>query len=87
MRISSDEIGIDQGSSVLFSDFADGGVRWTGRGDRESRHTIVFKEPFREIPAVVVGVYVWDVYHKHTSRADISAEKITKKGLDLVCRT
>lgn len=85
-RISSGKIGIDQGSRVLFSDFADGSVMWTGQGDRESRNTIVFKEPFRETPAVMVGISMWDIDHKHTSRADISAEKITKMGFDLVFR-
>ena len=86
-RISSGKIGIDQGSRVLFSDFADGGVMWTGQGDRESRHPILFKEPFRDMPAVMVGMSMWDIDHKHTSRADISAERVTKKGFDLVFRT
>lgn len=86
-RISSTKIGIDQGSRVLFSDFADGGVMWTGQGDRESRHAIVFKEPFREMPAVMVGMSMWDIDNRHTSRADVTAEKITKKGFDLVFRT
>ena len=86
-RISSSKIGIDQGSRVLFSDFADGGVMWTGQGDRESRHAIVFKEPFREMPAVMVGMSMWDIDNRHTSRADVTAEKITKKGFDLVFRT
>lgn len=86
-RISSGKIGIEQGSRVLFSDFADGGVMWTGQGDRESRHLITFKEPFREGPAVMVGISMWDIDQKHTSRADITAEKVTKSGFELVFRT
>lgn len=86
-RITSGAIGIAQGSRVLFSDFADGGPMWTGQGDRESRHIITFKEAFREAPAVMVGISMWDIDHKTTSRADVSAEKITKNGFELVFRT
>lgn len=86
-RISSGTVGIEQGSRVLFSDFADGGPMWTGQGDRQSRHIIAFKEAFREAPAVMVGISMWDIDHKTTSRADVSAEKITKTGFELVFRT
>ena len=86
-RISSGSIGIQQGSRVLFSDFADGGPMWTGQGDRESRHLITFKEAFVEAPAVTVSISMWDIDFKHTSRADISAERITAKGFHLVFRT
>lgn len=86
-RISSGSFGIEQGSRVLFSDYADGGVMWTGQGDRESRHVITFKEPFLEAPAVMVGISMWDIDHKHTARADLVAEKITAKGFHLVFRT
>jgi hypothetical protein len=86
-RISSGSIGIQQGSRVLFSDFADGGPMWTGQGDRESRHVITFKEAFTEAPAVTVSISMWDIDNKHTSRADVSAEKITAKGFHLVFRT
>ena len=86
-RITSGKIGIAQGSKVLFSDFADGGPMWTGQGERVSRHAISFKDPFREAPAVMVGVAMWDIDHKHTSRGDLVAENITRKGFDLVFRT
>ena len=86
-RFSSGTIGILQGSRVLFSDFADGGVMWTGQGDRESRHMISFKEKFIEPPSVMVSISMWDIDHKHTSRSDITAEKITEKGFQLVFRT
>ncbi len=86
-RISSGSIGIQQGSRVLFSDFADGGPMWTGQGDRESRHVITFTEAFTEAPAVTVSISMWDIDNKHTSRADVSAEKITAKGFHLVFRT
>ena len=86
-RIASSALGIEQGSRVLFSDFADGGVMWTGHGDRESRHLIKFKEAFREAPNVMVSISMWDIDHKHNARADISAEKITTTGFHLVFRT
>ena len=86
-RISSGSIGIQQGSRVLFSDFADGGAMWTGQGDRESRHLITFKEPYIDAPVVTVAISMWDIDNKHTSRADITAEKITAKGFHLVFRT
>ena len=86
-RISSGSVGIQQGTRVLFSDFADGGVMWTGQGDRESRHMISFKEKFIEPPSVMVSISMWDIDHKHTSRSDITAEKITEKGFQLVFRT
>ena len=86
-RIRSGSFGIQQGSRVLFSDFADGGAMWTGQGDRESRHLIAFKEAFVEAPAVTVSISMWDIDNKNTSRADISAERITATGFQLVFRT
>lgn len=86
-RILTGSVGIAQGSKVLFSDFADGGVMWTGQGDRESRHTVTFKEPFRYAPSVMVGISMWDIDHKNTSRADITAENISREGFDFVFRT
>lgn len=86
-KISSGSIGIQQGSRVLFSDFADDGPMWTGQGDRESRHVISFKEAFTEAPVVMVAISMWDIDNKHNSRADLAAEKITAKGFHLVFRT
>ena len=86
-RITSGKVGILQGSRVLFSDFADGGVMWTGQGERESRHLIEFKETFIETPVVMVAISMWDIDHKHTSRGDIRAENITKTDFFLVFRT
>ena len=86
-RMTSGTIGIEQGSRVLFSDFADGGVMWTGQGDRESRHQITFQEPFFEVPSVIVSISMWDTDHKHNARADISAEEISLAGFQLVFRT
>lgn len=86
-RISRNSMGIAQGSRVLFSDFADDGVMWTGNGPRESRHSIRFDAAFRELPVVMVGISMWDLDKKTNSRADIAAENVTAAGFDLVFRT
>ena len=86
-RISNGAVGIQQGSRVLFSDFADGGVMWTGEGPRESRFIVTFKEAYVDVPVVMVSISMWDIDNRHTSRADITAENITETGFHLVFRT
>lgn len=86
-RFNTSAFGIVQGSRVLFSDFADGGVMWTGQGPRESRFIVTFKEPFLNVPAVMVGISMWDMDQKHNSRADITAEAVTETGFHIVFRT
>lgn len=86
-RITTNSFGIEQGSRVLFSDFADGGSMWTGQGPRESRFIVSFKEPFLDPPVVMVGISMWDMDNKHNSRADISADAVTEKGFHIVFRT
>jgi len=86
-RISRSMLGIQQGSRVLFSDFADGGVMWTGNGSRESRHVVRFKEAFTEAPVVHVSISMWDTDHKHNARAEITAEHVSETEFHLVFRT
>jgi len=86
-RISNGTFAIEQGSRILFSDFADGGAMWTGNGARESRHQVRFKEGFSTVPLVQVSISMWDTDHKHNARADISAEQISEKDFQLVFRT
>ena len=86
-RFPSGSIGIEQGSRVLFSDFADGGVMWTGEGDRESRHIVTFKQPFQLPPVVQVGISMWDTDHQANARADLTTEAITQTGFHLVFKT
>lgn len=86
-RFSAQSLGIQQGSRVLFSDFADGGVMWTGNGPRESRHIVNFPEAFADVPAVTVSMSMWDMDQKTNSRADVSAEQITEAGFHLVFKT
>ena len=49
-RLRSHLIGIDQGDTVLLSDFENDEEMWTGRGQRERRRRIGFSEPFRMPP-------------------------------------
>lgn len=80
-------IGIDQGEDVLFSDYEDGGEMWTGSGFRERRHRITYSMPFKTEPAVHVTLSMWDMDSAANARADVAAEKITRKGFDVVFRT
>ncbi|KIC41488.1 ATP synthase [Ruegeria sp. ANG-R] len=86
-KFQTHPIGIDQGESVLFSDFADGGDMWTGEGARERRTAIRFTEPFRSVPIVQIGVALWDVDTSSALRAEVQAEDITPEGFDAVFRT
>lgn len=72
---------------MMFSDFAHDGPMWTGSGPREVRQTVAFPEPFAAPPAVMVAISMWDADRKTNLRADISAEKVTETGFDLVFRT
>jgi hypothetical protein len=87
MRRFSGVIGVDQGTRILFSDFAHDGAMWTGEGPREVRQEHVFKEPFIAPPAMTVGISMWDIDHKTNSRVDISAENVTADGFEIVFRT
>ena len=87
MKRFSGPFGIDQGTRILFSDFAHDGAMWTGSGPREVRQQQNFKEAFAEPPVVTVAISMWDMDHKTNSRVDIHAEAITMTGFDIVFRT
>lgn len=86
-RISSGNLGILQGSRVLFSDYADDGVMWTGTGDRESRHIVTFGEAFAAPPSVMVAISMWDIDHSRNARADLQAVEVTAEGFHILFRT
>ncbi len=86
-RLHSHTIGIDRGSLVLFSDFQDGGVMWTGEGPRALRRAVTFAEPFAAPPVVQVSLSMWDIDQKHNGRMDISAEAVTSEGVVIVFKT
>jgi hypothetical protein len=87
MKKLSGPVGIEQGSMILFNDFAHDGAMWTGNGPREVRQVQVFNQPFVEEPVVMTGISMWDIDHKTNSRIDISAENVTPKGFEIVFRT
>lgn len=87
LKIASHRIGIAQGSLVLFSDYQDGGLMWTGEGPRELRKLVEFRDAFRDTPAVQVSLSMWDIDQKHNGRMDISADMITPEGFAIVFRT
>jgi len=86
-RISTASLGIEQGSRLLFSDWADGGAMWIGHGHRESRAPVAFGQAFRQPPAVIVGISLMDLDHNTNTRTEILAEHVTATGFDIVFRT
>lgn len=86
-RLQSRLIGIEEGAALLFSDFENGGVMWSGLGPREARTPIRFSEAFRTPPSVRVSISMWDMDNMANQRADISAERITAEGFAIVFRT
>lgn len=86
-HIKSSITGIDQGSLILFSDFEDGGVMWTGDGPRALRRKIKFSEKYRTPPIVHISLSMWDMDQKTNMRADISTEDITESGFTILFQT
>ncbi|GGG80472.1 hypothetical protein GCM10011415_32320 [Salipiger pallidus] len=80
-------IGIDQGNTEVFSEFASGGDMWTGDGTRERRKAVTFSERYREPPTVQVALSLWDMDQGANIRADVQAENVTATGFELVFRT
>ncbi len=87
MKRFSGPFGIEQGTRILFSDFAHDGAMWTGSGPREVRQQQTFSDAFAEPPVVTVGISMWDMDHKTNSRVDILAENVTATGFEIVFRT
>lgn len=86
-RLRNHLVGVDQGSVVMFSDFENNGKMWKGEGARIRRKKVKFSEDYRSPPSVQVSLSMWDMDHNVGQRADITAEKITESGFDLVFRT
>ncbi|SLN27468.1 H-type lectin domain protein [Roseovarius albus] len=80
-------IGIDQGDTILFSDFEEGGDMWTGKGPRLRRKSIAFSNAFKAPPCVHVSLSMWDMDTVANARADVTSENVTVEGFDVVFRT
>jgi len=85
--LTNRNIGVGQGSLILFSDYEDGGQMWTGDGPRAMRKEVKFDTSFAAPPMVQVSMSMWDMDQKTNQRADISAEDITNKGFTIVFKT
>lgn len=81
------QVGIAQGDSILFSDFNNDGIMWTGDGQRETRNHVTFSESFVSAPLVRVGLTMFDVSNTANVRMDVQAEDITERGFSIVFRT
>ena len=86
-RLRNHLIGIDQGETILFSDFQNDGEMWTGQGARQVRMPISFSERFRSSPTVITHLAMWDVDNATNMRVDIQPEDITDEGFVIVFRT
>jgi hypothetical protein len=86
-RLRNSLVGVDQGSTVIFSDFANNGPMWSGEGPREASVEVTFTERFRSIPAVHVSMSMWDTSGSINQRADLRAEDVSETGFFLVFRT
>lgn len=86
-RFSHHAVGVTRGAAVLFSAFEDDGPMWTGEGPRANRHAVRFAESFVTAPVVHVGLAMWDIESSANQRVDISADRITPDGFEIVFRT
>lgn len=86
-RLKSHMIGVDQGSTVLFSDFEQDGEMWTGTGPREIRASVTFSTPYKSVPAVFTAIDMWDFDEATNLRGDMQSERVTETGFELVFRT
>jgi hypothetical protein len=86
-KLYSAVLGIEQGATVLFSDFQDEGEMWTGKGPRQKSMPVSYSEAFREEPTVSVSLDLFDFSNTTNLRYEITAENITRGGFDIVFKT
>lgn len=86
-RFSNSAVGVTRGACMLFSAFEDNGPMWSGEGARIARQPVRFSAPFLMPPVVHVAIGMWDIEGGRNQRADISADKITEDGFEIVFRT
>jgi len=86
-RLQNHLIGVDQGDIALFSDYETEGDMWAGRGDRERRKRVRFRESYRAPPSVFCALSLWDVGNAANARIEVTSERISVDGFDIVLRT
>ncbi|MEZ5676637.1 H-type lectin domain-containing protein [Thalassovita litoralis] len=85
--LNSSLVAVAQGNTDLFEDYSTGGPMWTEQGSRERRTKVQFDTPFAAPPAVHCGISLWDVDYATNVRCDLTVDKITRKGFEIVFRT
>ena len=78
--ISSNKIGIQSGTSTMFSDIDKAGEMWGGLGSRERHKRVTFKEKFISSPSVTMNISLWDVHSETNFRMKLQAIDITESG-------
>lgn len=87
LRIDTMHTGVQQGDTLLFSDFQDGGEMWAGQGPREIRREIRFDEPFKRTPVVQISLSMFDMDNGANARMDLSTDAISKDRFQIVFKT
>ena len=86
-KLNSNKIGVDSGLAHGFSDFADDGEMWSGKGKRLRRVDVEFSESFLSPPVVHLGFAMWDISNAANTRVELAAEDITATGFTAVFQT
>lgn len=87
LRLTHSAVGITRGATLLFSHHETDGPMWQGEGPRSVRHPVRFSNAFLGPPVIHVSVAMWDIAGGSNQRADISADKVTADGFEIVFRT
>lgn len=86
-KLNSHRVGVENGSTHLFSDFADGGEMWAEQGKRTRNISVKFSENFLKPPSIQIGFGMWDIANGANTRVDIEAENITESGFTIKFQT
>lgn len=78
------EVQVIGASDELFNHVDDNRPMWAGDGDRRIEVTFQFAEPFREPPALTLGVIGIDCDQAHNLRYSVTAQNLTKTSFDVV---
>ena len=82
-KLNAHRIGVETGTALLFSDFAEDGEMWSGDGERVKLTKVSFSEPFIAPPSIQVGFSLWDISNTANTRVDLKSSNVTETGFDL----
>jgi len=80
-------LAVQQGDTLVFSDFETGGDMWTGEGDRERRVDVRFDQRFRRPPLVNIAIKMIDADQGANLRYDLILENVTQRGFEVRMKT